>query len=63
MKVDNWFINDLFTKGYAMVLDKYFVEDTEKYEEELEGIKRQGFRVYRNGDGKHKVEAISDYMR
>lgn len=53
--MDNFFFNNLFGLSYQNLLDRYWVEDRVKYEEELQKTKAAGFKVYRNEEGKHKV--------
>lgn len=53
--MDNFFFEKLFTASYKNLLDRYWLEDREKYEEELRETKAAGFKVYRNKDGGHKV--------
>lgn len=53
--MDDFFFNNLFGLSYKNLLDRYWLEDREKYEEELRRTKEAGFKVYRNSDGEHKV--------
>lgn len=53
--MDDFFFNNLFGLSFKNLLDRYWLEDREKYEEELRRTKAAGFKVYRNSDGEHKV--------
>ena len=50
----NYFMYGLIT-GFEHDLDKEYIEDREQYEKSLKNIKANGFRVFRNSQGKHKV--------
>lgn len=54
-------INENFIKGFEIGLvsnlDKMWLEgNTDKYNETVENIKSKGIRVFRNNDGKHKLQ-------
>jgi hypothetical protein len=51
----NYFINGLYA-GLVEDLNKAFQGDRAEYEAMLARIKSQGFRVFRNNKGEHKVE-------
>lgn len=53
--MDDFFFNNLFGLSHKNLLNRYWLEDREKYEEELRRTKAAGFKVYRNSDGEHKV--------
>lgn len=36
-------------------LDKFYLTDSSKYETEVAVLKKIGYKIYRNPDGKHKV--------
>lgn len=55
------FINDLFgtmnnnTQHIVAELDKLYWTDAQRYIKRLTYIKQMGYRVLRNGKGKHRV--------
>lgn len=51
----NYFINGLYA-GLVEDLNKAFQGDRAEYEALLARIKAQGFRVFRDSKGRHKVE-------
>lgn len=51
----DFYLEKLFTTSYKNLLDRYWLEDREKYDEELRKTKAAGFKVYRNEEGEHKV--------
>ena len=50
------FLQELFKLGYQSLLDEYWrAGDFVKYDDQLKRTKDQGYKVYRNSEGKHKV--------
>ena len=41
---------------YKEKLDKLYFTDPQQYMDYLQKVKNAGYKVYRNGAGKHKVE-------
>ena len=39
-------------------LDRYYVEDQSKYTVMVNNIKARGIRVFRNSQGKHKIDYV-----
>ena len=50
-----WLLESLFANSYKTILDDYWARGDPQYYEKLAETKSKGFRVYRNGEGKHKV--------
>ena len=50
------FTQELFKLSYQSLLDEYWQRgDLIKYDVQLKRTKDQGYKVYRNSEGKHKV--------
>lgn len=50
------FLQELFRLGYESLLDEYWRDgNRKKYDDQLKRTKDQGYKVYRNSEGKHKV--------
>ena len=50
------FVSDLFKASYESLLNDLWRDgDRKKYDDQLRRTKDQGYKVYRNSDGKHKV--------
>ena len=50
------FTQELFRLSYQSLLDEYWRDGKhEKYDVQLRRTKDQGYKVYRNSEGKHKV--------
>ena len=50
----NYFMNGL-VEGCIQDLNNYYISDKERYESYLNNLKKGGFKVLRNSEGKHKV--------
>ena len=46
---------DGLESGVVKDLDKLYQEDRSRYEVLLNNVKQEGFRVFRNNQGKHKL--------
>ena len=53
----NAFMNCL-TAGMIKDLNRYYVEDRNQYEITLNNLKKQGIRVFRDSNGRHKLQFI-----
>lgn len=50
------FTQEFFRLSYQSLLDRYWRDgNLVKYDDQLKRTKDQGYKVYRNSDGKHKV--------
>lgn len=50
------FVSELFMKSHESLLNDFWCDgDRKKYDDQLKRTKDQGYKVYRNSDGKHKV--------
>lgn len=49
---------DSFESGIVKDLDRYFVEDQSKYTDIMNRLKAKGIRIFRNSQGKHKINYV-----
>ena len=50
------FVSELFRKSHESLLNDLWRDgDRKKYDDQLRRTKDQGYKVYRNSEGKHKV--------
>lgn len=50
------FVSELFRKSHESLLNDLWRDgDRKKYDDQLKRTKDQGYKVYRNSEGKHKV--------
>ena len=53
-----YFITE-FEKQMTGDLDKFYQTDLEQYNISLANVKKQGIRVFRNSEGKHKLDCTN----